>query len=228
LLSEGTGVPHLRGGIACRSACGTRDACAAILQITPRAASIPEAGGVFMEERMSALVMGLPRLAPLALSGMLFLSLSANPSSAQVSGLHAGKPGQVREVIGPSATVIATEHYQAELTLSCGLDVCSGSFPKPGNKHRQNITRISCYVDSTDGSTFNYGFAELKSANNVRILRQWLPADHSSSAGVHTLNRAVDMQVGSEQNIRVVLFVDATSTVGDGYCTASGTRDTLQ
>jgi hypothetical protein len=179
-----------------------------------------------MEERMSASVIGLTRLALLALSGMLFLSLSSDPSSAQVSGLHAGKPGQVREVIGPAATVIATDHYQAELTLNCTGNICFGFFPKPGNKRRLNITRMSCYIFGPGASAFVFGQAELMSAASAHILYQYLPVDFSSSTGDHTLNRAVDMQVGSQQQIRVDLFLSSAATLG--RCTAGGTRDTLQ
>jgi hypothetical protein len=186
----------------------------------------PEAGGVFMEERMFVSVTGLTRLALLAPVGMLFVVLSTGPSSAQASGVHAGKPAQVREVIGPAATVIATEHYQAEMEMSCAGDACVGSFPKPGNKRRQNITRMSCYILGSSGSTFRYGYAQLRSAGDEPILRQWLPVDHSSSTGNHILNRAVDMLVGSKQRIRVVFSLNGTAA--NATCTVSGTLDTLQ
>jgi hypothetical protein len=159
---------------------------------------------------------------------MLFIALSADPSSAQSPGLHAGKPGQVREVIAPAATVIATDHYQVELALTCGGGTaCSGNFPKPGNKRRLNIMRMSCYVAGASGSTFDLGYADLKSAANAHIQYQWLPVDHSSPAGSHTLNRAVDIQVGSQQHIGVYLELSG-GTASQGYCTASGTLETLQ
>jgi hypothetical protein len=166
---------------------------------------------------MSVSVMGLPRLALIVLSGMLFLSLY---------GLHARASGQVREVVGPAATVVATAHYQAEITLSCSSDTCSGGFPKPGNKRRLNITRISCSVLGASGTTFALGRIELISANLVHVLYQWLPVDYSSPNGRHMLNRAVDMQVGSQQ-IAALLFI-LSGTAANGTCTASGTLDTLQ
>ena len=176
---------------------------------------------------MSVSIMGLPRLALLVPVGMLFIALSADPSPAQSPGLHAGKPGQVREVIGPAATVIGTAHYQAELVLPCpGGNNCSGDFPKPGNKRRLNITRMSCSIVGVGGSTlFVSGHAELLSAGDTHILRQWLPVDHSSGS-THTLNRAVDMQVGSQQHIGVFFLLSGTAF--SATCTASGTLDTLQ
>jgi hypothetical protein len=179
-----------------------------------------------MEERMSASVMGLPRLALLALSGMLFLLLSSDPSSAQSPGLHALKPGQVREVVRPAATVIATEHYQAEIGLICGGFSCSGHFPKPGNKRQLNITRMSCYIINGSGSTYYNGSAELQSAAGSHVLYQWLPADYSISVGYHLLNRAVDFLVGSQQHLFVNFGFSNAPIVG--FCTATGTRDTLQ
>jgi hypothetical protein len=121
--------------------------------------------------------------------------------------------------------VIATEYYQVELVLTCPGS-CFGSFPKPGNKRRLNITRMSCLITGAPASTYDYGYAELQSASNARVLRQFLPADHSSPAGYHSLNRAVDIRVGSQQHIMVVLNLN--SAAGSFACTASGTRDTLQ
>jgi hypothetical protein len=149
---------------------------------------------------------------------MFFAALSADPSPAK-------SPGQVREVIGPAATVIRTQHYQAEIDLTC-IGNCSGNFPSPGSKRRQNITRMSCRINGAAGSTFDFGAAELRSAGDAHILSQFLAVDHSTSTGIHTFNRAIDMQAGNQQHVRVNFILSGTSA--SATCTASGTLETLQ
>jgi hypothetical protein len=53
----------------------------------------------------------------------------------------------VRQVIGPAATVIGTEHYQAKLVLTCGggNNYCSGDFPKFGNKAAEHHAHVVPY-----------------------------------------------------------------------------------
>ena len=165
-----------------------------------------------------------PRLALPMLSGLLVLSLSGGPSPAQEPGSPA--PGQVTEAIAPAATVVSTVHYQAELGLMCVGGTCSGAFPRPGARRQLNVTRMSCLMGSS-GSTFSHGIIELVRADGSHVLSQYLPGHHSTSAGFHPLNRAVDVQVAAKQHIDVFLIL-ATGTATFASCTVIGTLDTLQ
>ena len=135
-------------------------------------------------------------------------------------------PGKVQETIAPAATVVSTVHYQAYAGLSCFTSLCLFSFPKPGRKHRLNLTGLACDLHGTDGSTFDQGFLELRDAVNNVLFREYVPVDFSSSLGVHTLNRAVDMQIGASQYVEVQLFL-ATGSVLGAICSITGTMDTL-
>jgi len=156
---------------------------------------------------MFALFTQLSRLAPQLLCAMFLLALSGHPSTAQAAGplAHRDTPGQVREVIAPAATVIATRHYQARLALSCFDLNCNGEFPSAGQKRRLNITRISCEMFAQAGSSFHVGRLTLHKPPHSFVAHQFLPVDHSSSNGdAHVLNCAVDMQVvGAGQHMQV-------------------------
>jgi hypothetical protein len=170
--------------------------------------------------------LGLPILSA------LWLALSGDPSPAQAPGplVPRSAPGQVREVIAPAATVIASVHYQAQLELTCIMTSCAGNFPKPGANRQLNVTRMSCFLNGSVGSTFARAIIELQRADSSHLVSQYLPVDHSVSSatsGLHTLNRAVDMQVVGAQHIAVTLAL-ASGTATVAACTASGTLDTLQ
>jgi hypothetical protein len=168
------------------------------------------------------------RMPGLAILPALLLTLFGEPSLAQAPGGLAinRAPGQAVVMIAPAATVVSTFHYQAGLTLSCTSFSCFGNFPKPGAKRRLNITRMSCYILAQSGSAFHEGRITLRSAADLTLLFQFLPVDYSSpAAGTHTLNRAVDVQVGANQHINVQLNADSPVTA---VCTATGTLDRLQ
>jgi hypothetical protein len=118
-------------------------------------------------------------------------------------------------------------HYQAELALKCTGSLCSGDFPQLGRKRRLNVTRMTCLMRGSDGSTYDLGRIELLDADGVFVLEQFLPVDFSSSNGQHTLNRAVDIQVLGKQHLAAFLFL-SSGTAGFAFCTASGTLDILQ
>jgi hypothetical protein len=159
----------------------------------------------------------LPSLPLSIISGVFLLSVSCNPSAAQVAD-------RVVEMIATEAAVLSTVHYQAELTLQCGANSCAGNFPRPGAKRRLNITRITCLLQAT--STYDRGWIALRAADGSHRLYQFLPADFVSPSSSIVINRAVDVQIISLQYIRVDLRVEGDAT--SGTCTATGTLDTLQ
>jgi hypothetical protein len=173
-----------------------------------------------------------PRLVVPTLSAIFLLMLSGDPSPAQEPGPPAPQraPGQVVEVVGSAATVVETAHYQAQLALTCGSFACFGDFPRPGARRRLNVTRMSCWLVASSGSTFAYGESRLVNADYSVVLSQFLPVDHSGSStslSYHTLNRAVDLQLGAKQHIHVSLIL-ASGQSRQSTCTATGTLDRLQ
>jgi len=134
-------------------------------------------------------------------------------------------PGQSVTLVSAALTVLSTQHYQIMIGLNCSAATCIGEFPKPGAKRRTNITRLSCYVLSANGSVYTSGWTALLNSQGQTLLNQFLPVDFSSTIGDHQLNRAVDFLVTTSQHLEVVLH--ATSSYV-GYCTATGTLETLQ
>ncbi len=167
--------------------------------------------------------------ARLAFSAVVCLALSGASAAAQQAGALASAPapGKVVEVTALAQTVVETIHYQAELVLSCSPLTCSADFPRPGAKRRVNVTRVTCILRATAGSAAAGGSIALRKADFTHLLYQWLPTQHSSPDGFHTLNRAVDMQIASNQHIRVAVSL-ASGTAASASCTASGTLEKLQ
>jgi hypothetical protein len=128
---------------------------------------------------------------------------------------------------GPAAAVLSSVHYQAQIVLSCGGILCSGTFPPVAAKRRLNVTRMTCLMQGTAGSTFSFAAVQLRNASNGFVLDQLLPSAYSSSDGIHTLNQAIDMQVIAGRRVAIALIL-ATGTASAGRCTATGTLDTLQ
>jgi hypothetical protein len=169
------------------------------------------------------------RQSALALAALL-LTLSGAPAPAQDRGNPAlrGTPGQAREVVGRAVTVLSTVHYQVDIGLSCAEGGCFGEFPKPGTKRRINVTRVTCLFTSSVGTKFAYGFIELRANDDSSLLTQYLPIDQTVASGFSTLNHAVDMQVNFNRHITVHLLpLPGGSPIG-GFCTATGTLDTLE
>jgi hypothetical protein len=135
-------------------------------------------------------------------------------------------PGQSTEMIAPAATITSTVHYQARVVLTCGGPSCSGNFKMPGANRQLNITRISCFVQGPNGSTFQLGDIELFTSTGGFLMQELLPVDFSSSNGYHTLNSAVDLQIAATQHMQVNLQL-ANVTASGGVCTATGTLSTL-
>ena len=130
--------------------------------------------------------------------------------------------------IANAATVLSSVHYQRELILTCASGGCGGDFPKVAAKRRLTVTRMTCRLQGSAGSTYSIGWIDLRASDDSRVLSEYLPVDHSGSNGImHTLNRAVDMQVAVAQHMHVSLNL-VTGTAIAGNCTATGTLDTLQ
>jgi hypothetical protein len=159
----------------------------------------------------------------------LLLTMSGAPRLAEAAQSLAPKlaPGQVSEMIGQAATVLSTVHYQVDLAFTCGGSGCIGDFPKPGANHRLNITRISCYMRGPSGSTFEFGEAQVQDkTNQATYLREYLPADFTGADGSQLINRAVDMQIGANQHLHVIIQL-ANFMANYGQCTATATMETL-
>jgi hypothetical protein len=137
------------------------------------------------------------------------------------------KPGQASVVVSPVLKVLSTVHYQATVGVTCSGTTCFGNFPAPGTKKRLNITRIYCYLQSNNaGSHFGYARAELHDFQNTLLISEFLSDIYTSTAGTHTLNNAIDLDVTGGQHLAVNLNL-ASDTGLFGYCTASGTLSTL-
>jgi hypothetical protein len=159
----------------------------------------------------------------------LLVSLSGQPLAAQPAPVFAasGSPGETNVMVAQAATVVSTAHYQAQLTLGCANSTCAGDFPAVAAKRRLNITRITCGIVGSAGSTFSIAQALLQNANNITLLSEFPTAVFSGSNGLHSVNQAIDMQIHTARHLRVVLVL-ASGTVGNGICTATGTLETLQ
>ncbi len=151
--------------------------------------------------------MPIPGRALATLSGAACLMLSAAPLPAQ--------------------TVVETAHYQSQIVMSCDSVVCAGALDSPGRKRRLHVTRIACEFKGTPKIPFRYGAVELRQPDGAHVLYQYLPPGHSSATGVHSINQAVDVQVGARQNLVVELVLAGGSAIG-GSCNAAGTLSRLQ
>jgi hypothetical protein len=159
--------------------------------------------------------------------GIASAALFAHHAAAQTakpSALHRSVPGHSFEMIGPTAAITSTAHYQAQIGLTCG-GACEGDFRRPAANHQLNITRISCVLIATAGSEFLDGIISLETATDI-LLGEYLPVDFSSSGGRHSLNRAVDLQIAANQHMHVLLDL-ASGTPTAAFCTATGTLSTL-
>lgn len=160
----------------------------------------------------------------------LLVTLSVQQSPAQTTSRTlepSGAPGQTNVVIGQATTVVSSVHYQAYLQLTCATLSCSGSFPPPGDKHRLNVTRLNCGFGGTAGAKPAIGQLILHNSANTPLLAEYLAADYSVSDGTHMVDQPIDIQVSAKQHVAVSLSL-LSGTASTGYCTATGTLDTLQ
>jgi|SRR4029079_5209904 len=164
------------------------------------------------------------------LSAALFVSLSAAPSQAQPPAALASnlQPGKATESITAAATVVSTAYYQATLSLNCSGTTCQGDFPAIGGRRQLNLMRMSCLMNSATYGVYAAGRIDLRAADGSTSMVQFLPADHTTEFGYHSLNRAIDVQVRTRQNARVFLFLASGGQASAAVCTAHGTLDTLQ
>jgi hypothetical protein len=180
---------------------------------------------------MFASIIGRSELALAMLSAAVLLALSGHPASAQAPVPRAPQvaPGQVNAMVGKTATVVSTVHYQAHLGLNCMHGTyCDVSIPAPGPRRRLNLSRITCFMYGPSGSTFRFGYAALTHMEKGLQLYQVLPVDSSSASGnYHSINRAVDVVAYGQYFIYISLSVD-NGTATQAICSATGTMDTLQ
>jgi hypothetical protein len=136
-------------------------------------------------------------------------------------------PGQVVEMTAEQGAVTATAHYQAEVGLTCSPAYsCRADFPTPGRHHRLHITRISCLLGSNDqNDQYYFGWAFLYSAAGADLLDEALPLDYGVQ-GEFSVDRPLDMQISATQHLHVQLDLLIGPASG-GWCTATGTKDTL-
>lgn len=165
----------------------------------------------------------------LLLSGLACLLLSGAPAGARQPPdplADTPAPGRAVERIAPAQVVLESAHFQVELELVCNPLACFGDFPRPGVRRQVTVTRVSCLLRGTLGSVTAGGSLQLRNADYSGVLTQWLPAQHSSPDGFHTLNRAVDLRVAASQHLRVTVIL-ASGTTAEAHCTAAGTIDRL-
>ena len=139
----------------------------------------------------------------------LFVMLSAGAMSAQ------------------AATVTSSAHYQKRIGLNCSSLSCSGNFPAVAANHVLNLTRLTCLLNATDGSTFSVGGLTARNVHNAFLLEEYVAVVHSSSDGAHAINQAVDMQAAATQYMSVQMNLASGTAIG-ADCVATGTMDALQ
>ena len=182
-----------------------------------------------------ALARGLRRLAVPMLSGLLLLSNTGGAS-------YAGQPPTllapareaapaVFQMISPPATVLERRHYMAKVELTCSGMACLGDLPTIAVRRRLNITRVSCSLLGTLGSTASGGYIELQRADNWPLLDQYMPVNNSVPderiGSIHTFIDAVDMQVLPGQHARIGVFA-ASGTAKFATCSVSGSLELLR
>jgi hypothetical protein len=127
--------------------------------------------------------------------------------------------------------VLDTRHYMAKVELTCSGMACLGNLPTIPAKRRVNITRVSCSLLGTLGSTASGGYIELQRADNWPLLDQYLPVNNSVPderiGSIHTLSDAVDMQVLPGQHARIGAFA-ASGTARFATCSVSGSLELLK
>jgi hypothetical protein len=170
----------------------------------------------------------LRRLALPALAAAL-LSFTTGPSPAESAAFGSRlQPGKATESIATAATVVSTASYRATLALTCSGTTCQGDFPAVGNRRQLNLTRVSCLMQSATYGVYTSGRIDLRAADGSTATVQFLPADHSTDFGYHSLNRAVDVQIPTRQNARVVLSLASGGQALAATCTAHGTLDVIK
>ena len=170
---------------------------------------------------------GLRRLALPAFAAAL-LSFTTIPAPAETSALAKSQPGKATESIAAAATVVSSAYYRTTLVLTCSGTNCQGDFPVVGNRRQLNLTRVSCLMQSATYGVYTAGRIDLRAADGSTSMVQFLPADYSTDFGYHSLNRAVDVQVPTRQNARVLLFLASGGQAQAATCTAHGTLDVIQ
>jgi hypothetical protein len=163
----------------------------------------------------------------LALPMLSAVALAATTGPAAQAQILAGPAGHATEA--RAATVIASAHYQAALTLTCSSDTCTGDFPAVPNRRRLTLSRVTCHLHSAQYAAYGSGRVNMRTASNVLSLVQFLPAEYSTEWGFHLINAAAAAQFAATQRVSVALsVVPGSGTAYDAACTAHGTLETLQ
>lgn len=155
------------------------------------------------------------------------IALAAMSDSAPQAQTLSGPTGHAADA--HVATVIASAHYQAALTLTCSSDTCTGDFPAVPNRRRLNLSRVTCHLHSAQYAAYGSGRVNMRTANNLISLVQFLPAEYSTEWGFHLINATADAQFAATQRVSVALSVaPGSGSAYDAACTAHGTLETLQ
>lgn len=153
-----------------------------------------------------------------------FIVISGSASPAQPLAQPAGHAAEAR-----AATVIASAHYQAAVTLTCTGDTCTGDFPAVPNRRRLTLSRVTCHLHSAQYAAYGSGRVNIRTSGNLISLVQFLPAQYSTEWGFHLINAAADARFDATQRVSVALSVaPGSGTAYDAACTAHGTLETLQ
>ena len=169
---------------------------------------------------------GLRRLAVPAFFAAILVSFLTVPSIAETSVEATARP--TRTKIVPEATVVSTAHYSDVISFSCNAaqGFCVGYLPYiVPSRRRLNLTRISCYMQSSTYSTYATGKISLMPDGEML---QYLPVDHTTDFGHHVLNRAIDVKLTARQYVGVSLILASGGQANDAHCTVQGTLETLQ
>ena len=163
----------------------------------------------------------------------LLVATSSVSASAQLHDSFAGPnrtPGHAVESIMPNLTVVSTNHYQAELTLTCSSNACDGNFPAVAANRRLHLERMNCTMGTTGVTTAWSGQIALYRANNSYVLSYWLLPGQTGGNGAggsdHVYDQPINLQLLAGQYIWIRLLASGNAYVA--YCTASGTMDAVK
>ena len=133
------------------------------------------------------------RLALPTFFAAILVSFLTVPSIAETPAEASARSTRTRIVA--EATVVSTAHYSDVISFSCNAaqGFCVGYSPYvvPGRR-RLNLTRISCYMQSSTYATYATGKISLMPDGEML---QYLPVDHTTDFGHHVLNRAIDVKL---------------------------------
>lgn len=161
------------------------------------------------------------------------LVATSTASAAQLRDSFAGPnrtPGHAVESIMPNVTVVSTNHYQVELTLTCSSNACDGYFPAVAANRRLHLERMNCTMGTSGVTTAWSGQIILYKANNGYALSYWMVPGQTGGNGAggsaHVYDQPIDLQLLAGQRIWIRLIASGNAYIA--YCTASGMMDVVK